>query len=39
MLAVITLNGNVMNADIRKIPIVISTAAEGQRSLQGSSSK
>lgn len=39
MLAVITLNGNVMNTDIRKIPIVISTAAEGQRSLQGSSSK
>ena len=28
MFAVITLNGNVMNADIRQIPIVISTGAE-----------
>ena len=35
MLAVVTLNGNVMNADIRQTPIVILTAAEGQ----GSSSK
>jgi len=39
MLAVITLNGNVMNADIRQIPIVVLADAEGQRSLQGSSSK
>jgi hypothetical protein len=39
MLAVITLNGNVMNADIRQIPIVVSPDVEGQRSLQGSSSK
>jgi hypothetical protein len=33
MFAVITLNGNVMNADIRQIPIVVSTGAEGQGSL------
>jgi hypothetical protein len=32
MFAVITLNGNVMNADIRQIPIVISTGAEGPSS-------
>jgi hypothetical protein len=32
MFAVITLNGNVMNADIRQIPIVISTGAEGSSS-------
>jgi hypothetical protein len=36
MFATITLNGNVMNADVRQIPIVVST---GQESLQGSSSK
>ena len=37
MFATITLNGNVMNADIRQIPIVID--AEGRGSLQGASSK
>ena len=39
MFAAIALNGNVMNADIREIPIVVSPDAEGQRSLQGSSSR
>ncbi|WP_063697513.1 hypothetical protein [Bradyrhizobium centrolobii] len=32
MFAAVTLNGNVMNADIRQIPIVVSTGAEGQGS-------
>ncbi|MBR0784818.1 hypothetical protein [Bradyrhizobium iriomotense] len=39
MFATIALNGNVMNADIHQISIVVSTGAEGQGSLQGSPSK
>lgn len=39
MFAAIALNGNVMNADIRQIPIVVSPDAKGQESLPGSSSK